>query len=151
HARHVAACLHMCVSSELQEWSLVSASPHRFPPFSGFSVNNIAILNNASRNSLRIPTCPPPSRQAVIDSLASYRDWTFLYSSNVRQAATANNTREYDDKQSVAASFASLLIASQADVFIGTLGSNWSRLMNELRSTNGRLFNPFIALNDGEW
>ncbi|CAI7795332.1 unnamed protein product [Closterium sp. NIES-54] len=89
--------------------------------------------------------------QAVIDSLALYRDWTFLYSSNVRQAATANNTREYDDKQSVAASFASLLIASQADVFIGTLGSNWSRLMNELRSTNGRLFNPFIALNDGEW
>ncbi|CAI7916474.1 unnamed protein product [Closterium sp. NIES-54] len=89
--------------------------------------------------------------EAVIDSLALYRDWTFLYSSNVRQAATANNTREYDDKQSVAASFASLLIASQADVFIGTLGSNWSRLMNELRSTNGRLFNPFIALNDGEW
>ncbi|CAI5474325.1 unnamed protein product [Closterium sp. Yama58-4] len=89
--------------------------------------------------------------QAVIDSLASYHEWTFLYSSNTRQAATANNTREYDDKQSVAASFASLLIAAQADVFIGTLGSNWSRLMNELRSTNGRLFNKFIALNDGEW
>ncbi|CAI5959219.1 unnamed protein product [Closterium sp. NIES-64] len=89
--------------------------------------------------------------QAVIDSLTSYREWTFLYSSNARQASSSNNTREYDDKQSVAASFASLLIASQADVFIGTLGSNWSRLMNELRSTNGRLFNTFIALNDGEW
>ncbi|CAI5997224.1 unnamed protein product, partial [Closterium sp. NIES-64] len=88
---------------------------------------------------------------AVIDSLTSYREWTFLYSSNARQASSSNNTREYDDKQSVAASFASLLIASQADVFIGTLGSNWSRLMNELRSTNGRLFNTFIALNDGEW
>ncbi|CAI5494377.1 unnamed protein product [Closterium sp. Naga37s-1] len=89
--------------------------------------------------------------QAVIDSLNSYHEWTFLYSSNARQATTSNNTREYDDKQSVAASFASLLIASQADVFIGTLGSNWSRLMNELRFTNGRLFNTFIALNDGEW
>ncbi|CAI5486016.1 unnamed protein product [Closterium sp. Naga37s-1] len=89
--------------------------------------------------------------QAVIDSLASYREWTFLYSSNTRQSSSSNNTREYDDKQSVPASFASLLIASQADVFIGTLGSNWSRLMNELRSTNGRLFNTFIALNDGEW
>ncbi|GJP47107.1 hypothetical protein CLOM_g6342 [Closterium sp. NIES-68] len=89
--------------------------------------------------------------QAVIDSLTSYRDWTFLYSKNARQTSTSHNTREYDDKQSVAESFASVLIASQADLFIGTLGSNWSRLKNELRSTNGRLFNPFIALNDGEW
>ncbi|GJP55141.1 hypothetical protein CLOM_g14127 [Closterium sp. NIES-68] len=89
--------------------------------------------------------------QVVIDSIAKYKDWIFVYSKNSRQVASNNDTRNYDNTQSVAISFASVLISAQSDYFIGTLGSNWSRLMNELRSTSGRLFYPFIAMNDGDW
>ncbi|CAI7771188.1 unnamed protein product, partial [Closterium sp. NIES-54] len=88
--------------------------------------------------------------QAVIDGIAKYKDWVFIYSKNARQDSSTKDTRQYDDAQSVAISFASVLISAQSDYFIGTLGSNWSRLMNELRSTSGRLFYPFIAMNDGD-
>ncbi|CAI5474524.1 unnamed protein product [Closterium sp. Yama58-4] len=81
--------------------------------------------------------------QAVRDHLS----WSFFYSSNARQQEAVGGLREYEWAQSVAVSFASVLIAAQCDYFVGSLGSNWSRLMNELRSTNGRLGAGFIADN----
>eukprot|EP00850_Spirogloea_muscicola_P002021 SM000007S20981 [mRNA] locus=s7:1351746:1354605:+ [translate_table: standard] len=53
-------------------------------------------------------------------------------------------------KSSVDLSFVNLLVQSQADYFVGTLGSNWDRLVDELRKTNGRLRAGFIALNYGQ-
>eukprot|EP00850_Spirogloea_muscicola_P020327 SM000212S06920 [mRNA] locus=s212:186294:189231:- [translate_table: standard] len=53
-------------------------------------------------------------------------------------------------KSSVDLSFVNLLVQSQADYFVGTLGSNWDRLVDELRKTNGRLRSGFIALNYGQ-
>ncbi|CAI5961485.1 unnamed protein product, partial [Closterium sp. NIES-65] len=50
-----------------------------------------------------------------------------------------------------ARALASLLVASQGDFFVGGLRSHWGRLVNELRSTNGRLFNVFVAMDDDEW
>eukprot|EP00850_Spirogloea_muscicola_P016746 SM000138S00053 [mRNA] locus=s138:265309:267479:- [translate_table: standard] len=41
--------------------------------------------------------------------------------------------------------FANLLIASKCDYFVGVLGSNWNRLINDLRLTNGRQLNGYIA------
>ena len=49
------------------------------------------------------------------------------------------------------ASFANLLISAECDYFVGTLGSNWNRLINELRLTNGRFKAGYISLNYGEW
>ncbi|CAI5983457.1 unnamed protein product, partial [Closterium sp. NIES-64] len=94
--------------------------------------------------------------QSVIDATSLYPDWTFFYSNNTRQSDISAPQQEqqgeevlwaYDSEQSVAVSFASLLIAAQCDFFVGSLGSNWSRLINELRSTNGRLLAGFLALN----
>ncbi|GJP55898.1 hypothetical protein CLOM_g14917 [Closterium sp. NIES-68] len=88
--------------------------------------------------------------QTVIDQASRFRDWTFLHSNNVRTNTTA---RHWDVEESaerhvvVGTSFAELIIASQCDFFIGALGSNWVRMINELRSTNGRLLNGFIAMN----
>eukprot|EP00850_Spirogloea_muscicola_P010629 SM000063S20019 [mRNA] locus=s63:349600:351629:+ [translate_table: standard] len=50
-------------------------------------------------------------------------------------------------KTSVDMSFVNLLVQSQADYFIGTLGSNWDRLIDEMRKTNGRLRRGYISLN----
>ncbi|CAI5471660.1 unnamed protein product, partial [Closterium sp. Yama58-4] len=89
--------------------------------------------------------------ESVVKESASYLDWKFLHSSNSRQPVGSKSSREYERMQSVAASFASVIIASQCDYFVGALGSNWSRLINELRSTNGRLLNGFYTVNMGEW
>ncbi|GJP32608.1 hypothetical protein CLOM_g17221 [Closterium sp. NIES-68] len=108
--------------------------------------------------------------QSVIDATSLHPDWTFFYSTNSRQGDMSahqqpqpkeqqqqqqqqheEDLRAYDSEQSVAVSFASLLIAAHCDVFVGSLGSNWSRLINELRSTNGRLLAGFVALNLGEY
>eukprot|EP00475_Leptophrys_vorax_P028452 TRINITY_DN41140_c0_g3_i1.p1 TRINITY_DN41140_c0_g3~~TRINITY_DN41140_c0_g3_i1.p1 ORF type:complete len:221 (-),score=1.27 TRINITY_DN41140_c0_g3_i1:8-628(-) len=89
--------------------------------------------------------------QSVIDATSEYRDWTFYFTSNARQSANVSDTRAYDDEQSVELSFAGLLIASECDYFVGALGSNWGRLINELRLTNGRLFSGMVSLNIGEW
>ncbi|GJP51722.1 hypothetical protein CLOM_g10870 [Closterium sp. NIES-68] len=89
--------------------------------------------------------------QANIDQVKELASWTFFYSSNARQQDGGGGLRQYERDQSVAVSFASVLIAAQCDLFVGSLGSNWSRLMNELRSTNGRLLAGFVAVNFGEW
>ena len=52
---------------------------------------------------------------------------------------------------SVGASFANLLISSECDYFVGILASNWNRLIDELKSTNGRMSAGYIALNADEW
>ncbi|CAI5523816.1 unnamed protein product [Closterium sp. Naga37s-1] len=100
---------------------------------------------------------PPPSAfspcttQANVDRAADHLSWSFFYSSNARQQEAVGGLREYEWAQSVAVSLASVLIAAQCDYFVGSLGSNWSRLMNELRSTNGRLGAGFIADHVEEW
>ncbi|GJP41577.1 hypothetical protein CLOM_g1235 [Closterium sp. NIES-68] len=94
--------------------------------------------------------------QAVIRSASSYHDWTFLHSTN--QTAPPSTSLQHTDPAAAptaptaaARGLASLLVASQGDCFVGGLKSHWGRLVNELRSTNGRLFNLFIAMDDDEW
>ncbi|CAI5494370.1 unnamed protein product [Closterium sp. Naga37s-1] len=99
-----------------------------------------------------LPSTPVPRMaQSVINETAHYPDWHFLFATNARQPSHSERNREYDAAQSVAASLASALIAAQCDVFLGSLGSNWSRLINELRATGGRLYSGFVVMNLGEW
>ena len=51
---------------------------------------------------------------------------------------------------SVGSSFANLLISSECDYFVGVLASNWNRLIDERRSTNGRISAGYVALNAAE-
>ena len=59
--------------------------------------------------------------------------------------------KEVGMEQEVSSSFANLIIASQCDFFVGVLGSNWNRLINELRLTGGKKRASYMALNNGEW
>ncbi|CAI5475157.1 unnamed protein product, partial [Closterium sp. Yama58-4] len=90
-------------------------------------------------------------RRSVIDQSQQYKDWAFLYSTNPRQNGTTS-IFEYEQTAGVAKlagiSLANLLISSQADFFVGALGSNWNRLISELKATSGRLY---ASVNFDEW
>ncbi|CAI5502815.1 unnamed protein product [Closterium sp. Naga37s-1] len=90
--------------------------------------------------------------QALITEATNYRDWTFLHSTNqTSPAPTAlQDSGAAAEPAAEARALASLLVASQGDFFVGGLRSHWARLVNELRSTNGRLFNVFVAMDDDE-
>lgn len=93
--------------------------------------------------------------QSVIDQTELFPDWTFLYTRLKRQSAQDESSFEYMKEAGleveIGSSFANLMIASEADYFVGVLGSNWNRLLNELRLTNGRLRTKYFALNFDEW
>ncbi|CAI5960629.1 unnamed protein product [Closterium sp. NIES-64] len=95
-----------------------------------------------------------PAQSVVEEAKEQHRDWTFLFTQNPRQEGTMT-MHEYEAAVGadvlVGLSFVNLIIASQCDYFVGTLGSNWNRLIDELRCTNGRLFSGYLALNHGQW
>ncbi|CAI5470482.1 unnamed protein product [Closterium sp. Yama58-4] len=92
--------------------------------------------------------------QSVIDQSQQYKDWAFLYSTNPRQNGTTS-IFEYEQTAGVAKlagiSLANLLISSQADFFVGALGSNWNRLISELKATSGRLYAGYASVNFDKW
>ncbi|CAI7916755.1 unnamed protein product [Closterium sp. NIES-53] len=115
---------------------------------------------------LRVPRAPPPhtpdlwyawlstEMESVVQQSRAYKDWTFFYTRNKRQTgATAMVAYEQDAgvELLVGVSFANLIIASECDYFIGPLKSNWNRLINGLRMTNGRMNRGYAALNFGGW
>ncbi|CAI5462454.1 unnamed protein product, partial [Closterium sp. Yama58-4] len=109
-------------------------------------------LSHTIHPSLLPPCCSKHFHQALITKASNYRDWTFLHSTNqTSPAPTAQDSGAAAVPTTEARALASLLVASQGDFFVGGLRSHWGRLVNELRSTNGRLFNVFVAMDDDEW
>ncbi|CAI7899377.1 unnamed protein product [Closterium sp. NIES-54] len=90
--------------------------------------------------------------QLDIEHSKQFSDWNFLHSDHPRQSApqaVAEYEKQVGLQVSVGASLANLLVAAESDYFVGTLNSDWSRLIDGLRSTNGRLFAGFVAVE--EW
>ncbi|CAI5514025.1 unnamed protein product [Closterium sp. Naga37s-1] len=91
--------------------------------------------------------------QEVSSELSEHHDWTFH---------SAVGSMDAHDGQSppsglegslgsamggTASMLSQLLIASECDYFVGALSSSSAQLLNELRSTNGRLLSGFISLD----
>ncbi|CAI7928724.1 unnamed protein product [Closterium sp. NIES-54] len=92
--------------------------------------------------------------QSVVDQSSRFIDWTFFYSEVPRQGAgtrMSEYTEMFGLARTVGISFANLIIASECDFFVGVLASNWNRMINELKNTNGRLYNGYVSVNNGEW
>jgi len=48
--------------------------------------------------------------------------------------------------------FVNLLMAGDADFFIGALGSTWCTIINGLRSTGGKIMSGYLSVNsDRTW
>eukprot|EP00897_Mesotaenium_endlicherianum_P002655 jgi/Mesen1/2417/ME000157S01555 len=92
--------------------------------------------------------------QSVVERTADYRDWTFWYTRVKRQEGNTS-LAAYENEVGLAEltgkSLANLVVSAECDFFVGTLGSNWNRLINELRLTNGRLHSGYISSNYGDW
>lgn len=89
----------------------------------------------------------------VIDATVNHKSWDFLYTNNPRQSGALpmiSYEEDYGLHNVTVLSFVNLIISSQCDFFVGVLGSNWNRLINELRLTNGRLNSGMVALNYDE-
>ena len=92
--------------------------------------------------------------QSVIKEAELYRDWNVLHTTNKRQEgrlAMVAYEKSVGKQVLTDISLANLLISAECDFFVGTLGSNWNRLINELRLTNGRFKAGYITLNFMEW
>ncbi|CAI7787279.1 unnamed protein product [Closterium sp. NIES-53] len=88
--------------------------------------------------------------QSVIDETSDYPGWTFLYTNASRvQSAQQMKDEQENAQQPISNIFANLLITAECDYFIGSLGSNWNRLIDELRSTNGRLYSGLVSFTFG--
>ncbi|CAI5996300.1 unnamed protein product [Closterium sp. NIES-64] len=92
--------------------------------------------------------------EGAVKKSAQFTGWTFFYSKIHRQSSNevmSKYIRDSGMEQAVGTSFANLLIASECDYFVGVLASNWNRLINELKNTNGRFYSGYSSLNDSEW
>eukprot|EP00897_Mesotaenium_endlicherianum_P007329 jgi/Mesen1/6624/ME000034S06076 len=91
--------------------------------------------------------------QEVVEQAATFGGWSFWFSQVQRQTG-ATRMRDYEASvgfhELTAISFANLIIASECDYFVGAIGSNWVRMLNELRNTNGRLRAGYISPNYSE-
>lgn len=81
------------------------------------------------------------------------KSWKFYYTKEPRLKSNKASW-SYDSAnlhRLTTLSFANIIIQSQCDYHVGALASNRVRLVNELRSTNGRLGSGFVAINNAEW
>ncbi|CAI5524460.1 unnamed protein product [Closterium sp. Naga37s-1] len=88
--------------------------------------------------------------ESVMAAAETFPDWTFLYASSSRATDVEQmKQQQFSGQQPIAEIFANLLITSESDYFIGSLGSNWNRVIDELRSTGGKLFGGLVTLTHG--
>ncbi|CAI7895728.1 unnamed protein product [Closterium sp. NIES-53] len=88
--------------------------------------------------------------ESVMAAAETFPDWTFLYASSNRATDVEQmKQQQFSGQQPIAEIFANLLITSESDYFIGSLGSNWNRVIDELRSTGGKLFGGLVTLTHG--
>ena len=90
--------------------------------------------------------------QTVVERAEEYDEWTFWYTrNNIQNGSESAQVARPQGRPPFRTTLANLLITVECDYFIGTLGSNWNRLIDELRLTNGRLRAGYVALNLGQW
>ena len=77
----------------------------------------------------------------VIEETKNYPTWKFYYTNETRTNTVAPPR----------ASFTNLFIGADCDYFIGTLASNWDRMIDEFRKTSIDPERKYIPLNNGQW
>lgn len=86
----------------------------------------------------------------VIEQSHKYNGWKFFHGKHEGKGRFAENEEDMDFDKVVKEVFANWLVASECDGFVGPLASNFYRVINELRLTNGRLKAGVLAVNFDE-
>ncbi|XP_013594968.1 PREDICTED: uncharacterized protein LOC106303176 [Brassica oleracea var. oleracea] len=86
----------------------------------------------------------------VVDRSKEYGQWRFYYVEVARQVGN-NLMAEYEAilerEMSTNYPLVKFLMASEADFFIGALGSIWCFLIGGMRNTGGKLMSGFLSVN----
>eukprot|EP00268_Persea_americana_P051875 TRINITY_DN5767_c0_g1_i1.p1 TRINITY_DN5767_c0_g1~~TRINITY_DN5767_c0_g1_i1.p1 ORF type:complete len:585 (-),score=95.47 TRINITY_DN5767_c0_g1_i1:607-2361(-) len=88
--------------------------------------------------------------QEVIDKTRSYPHWNFYYTNVTRQFGNmlmANYEASLGRKTSTNYPLVNFLMATEADFFIGALGSTWCFLIDGMRNTGGKVMAGYLSVN----
>ena len=93
--------------------------------------------------------------QSVIEESKEYEGWTFYYT-HIRRQYGETRMRDYENSLGREASstnaFVNLLMAANADFFVGALGSTWCTVIDGLRRTGGKEMAGYLSVNkDRYW
>ncbi|KAM7250022.1 hypothetical protein ACFE04_021905 [Oxalis oulophora] len=88
--------------------------------------------------------------QDVIDKSKLYPHWKFYYTNVTRQVGNitmAKYESSLGRKTSTNYPIVNFLMASDADFFVGVLGSTWSFLIDGMRNTGGKVMAGYLSVN----
>ncbi|XP_043692133.1 uncharacterized protein LOC122642658 isoform X2 [Telopea speciosissima] len=88
--------------------------------------------------------------QEVIDKSKLYPHWTFYYTNVTRQVANMSMAfyeTSLGRKTSTNYPLVNFLMATEADFFIGALGSTWCFLIDGMRNTGGKVMSGYLSVN----
>ncbi|CAI5531711.1 unnamed protein product [Closterium sp. Naga37s-1] len=88
--------------------------------------------------------------QPVVEQLTGMGGWTWFTTAVPRMAGNDSMPayeRALGVQRSTDNAFVNLLLAGEADYFIGALGSSWSFLLDALRCTAGKMRRGFLSVN----
>ncbi|KAG7556971.1 hypothetical protein ISN44_As11g029720 [Arabidopsis suecica] len=86
----------------------------------------------------------------VVDKSKDYGQWRFYYTEVVRQVGN-KSMAEYEAslgrETSTNYPLVNFLMASEADFFVGALGSTWCFLIDGMRNTGGKVMSGYLSVN----
>ncbi|XP_042018068.1 uncharacterized protein LOC121765861 [Salvia splendens] len=88
--------------------------------------------------------------QDVVDRSKSYEGWRFHYTNVTRQAGNitmATYEASLGRETSTNYPLVNFLMATEADFFIGALGSTWCFLIDGMRNTGGKVMSGYLSVN----
>jgi hypothetical protein len=88
--------------------------------------------------------------QQVIDKSKSYSEWNFYYTNVTRQVGNtsmASYELSLGRERSTNNPIVNFLMATEADFFIGALGSTWCVLIDGMRNTGGKVMAGYLSVN----
>ncbi|RZC68891.1 hypothetical protein C5167_034079 [Papaver somniferum] len=92
----------------------------------------------------------PAVSNEVIDKSMSYPNWKFHYTNITRQVGNtsmASYEASLGRKTSSNYPLVNFLMATEADFFIGALGSTWCFLIDGMRNTGGKVMAGYLSVN----
>ncbi|XP_044472785.1 uncharacterized protein LOC123201347 isoform X2 [Mangifera indica] len=88
--------------------------------------------------------------QKVVDKTKQYPHWNFYYTNVPRQVGNitmAKYEASLGRKTSTNYPLVNFLMATEADFFIGALGSTWCFLIDSMRNTGGKVMAGYLSVN----
>jgi hypothetical protein len=86
----------------------------------------------------------------VVDRSKDYAHWRFYYTEVARQVGN-KSMAEYEAslgrEMSTNYPLVNFLMASEADFFVGALGSTWCFLIDGMRNTGGKVMSGYLSVN----